>query len=124
MQRILYKICMWMAIVISQLNAQECIYAENIAETIAETIAEESQLQELTFLVSPQDLYFDQENISVNVNGVLFSAHSLEKRGNHWLARIIARANYCPRNHLTCKECGQCHTEGCWYFVKHCKLWQ
>lgn len=123
MQSKLCGIFTWIVIVASQLNAQECIGIEAVAETITEETTERPQLQELTFLVSPQDLHFDQENISVNVNGILFPAYFLEKRGNQWLARIIARANYCPRGHLTCTGCGQCHTDGCWFFVRHCKLW-
>lgn len=82
------------------------------------------RLQELSFLVSPHDLQLDGANILIQVNGMVYTVSSLERKGLHWLAKTDARVNDCPAGHLTCEGCGQCHTEKCWYFVKHCKLWR
>lgn len=87
---------------------------------VAEVVPE---LQELTVLVSSQDLYLDRDEILVNVGGMAYPALSLEKQGSGWRA-TVARVNYCPGGHLTCTNCGQCHTERCWYYVRHCNLWK
>jgi hypothetical protein len=78
----------------------------------------------LQLLISPQDLYLDQKDILVNANGAPYTVRFLEKRGDQWVATVDADVRYCPKGHMTCKNCSQCHTEGCWYFVRHCNLWK
>lgn len=119
LDRALGKICLWIVTVFSSLNAQELITTE---KTI--TFKESPQLQELVFLISPQDLHLDQGDISVKINGHSYPIYSLKRSGNQWMAKvIITRVNYCPQGHLTCEGCGQCHTGGCRYYVQPCKLW-
>ncbi|MFI5334362.1 MAG: hypothetical protein ACHQT8_04245 [Chlamydiales bacterium] len=98
---------------------------EIVAEIYAPQTIECQETQHahgLTFLVSTNDLRVEGDGVFADVNGVLFRVHSLEKVGQLWLVRPVAAA-YCPRGHPTCNACGQCHTEGCWYFVRYCKLW-
>lgn len=97
----------------------------NVGNTvISEESKVEIQPEELAFLVSPHDLHLNKDHITVRVNGIDYPIRTLKKYGDRWLARISNGAkDYCPAGHLTCKGCGQCHTEKCWYFVRHCKLW-
>jgi hypothetical protein len=42
--------------------------------------------QMLTFIVTPQDLYLDQDSILMNINGQFYEVYSLRKSGHQWLA--------------------------------------
>lgn len=78
-------------------------------------------LKEETFVVSLEELIFDQEEISINWNGNTYPISSLKKEGNQWLAKTIPYG-YCPRGHPRCNKCNLCHLKGCWYYVPPC--WQ
>lgn len=110
---------MWGVIAAFQLNAHQISSLDK-----TESIEQMPQLREMAFLVAPTDLVVSEDGISVNVNGHSFFADSLERRGNLWLVRTIADVDYCPQGHLTCRNCKQCHTDKCRYFVRRCKLWE
>ena len=116
---------MWIVLMLAvQLNAQDFPVSRAV-ETI--TVRENSKTpkaQEMTILVSSQDLYLDQEGILVNYKGDAYSVRALEKHGGGWLATIVDALGYCPQGHPMCGGCGLCHKEGCRYFVKHCSLWR
>lgn len=79
--------------------------------------------QELRLKVSLKDVFIDETGIFVNINRLVYPVNYLEKIENQWFATIINGLNYCPQGHPTCKGCGLCHKEDCWYYVKPCKLW-
>ncbi len=113
MQRRLCKIAAWVVIVFSQLGVQG-FANENSQET-----KQGPQLKELTFLVSTRDLSFDQNNISIVVDGISYAVHSLMRIGDQWVAKSSTRN--CPGGtHPLCKSCGQCHFPNCRYYVRSC----
>ncbi len=116
MQKRLCKIAAWMMIVLSQLGAQEFING-NAQET-----KQGPELKELTFLVSLRDLSFDEDNISVVVDGISYAVRSLTRMGDQWIAR--ASKGYCLAGHTNCDNCGLCHQTGCRYFVPYCNKWK
>ena len=110
----------WIAMLLLQFVPTFMI-ADNLTEALADP-AENAQFEDLEFLVSHQDLHIDQENITAHVQGACYFVHSLKKEGSQWCVKVV-RLAYCPRGHMTCSGCGQCHTEKCWYYVRPCKLW-
>lgn len=72
------------------------------------------------FVVSIGALAFEQDTILCNLNGVWYPVHSLEKRGNQWVAGIDVAINYCPKGDPLCRMCGLCHRSGCYYYVPPC----
>ncbi len=125
MQRHLWKIGLWIALVISVCSVQK-LPAEGCAKQTTECLhCNESYVSELTILASPEDIYVDDSNILLDVEGSTYIVHRLERIGDQWLATVVNtnNVNYCPRGHLTCRGCGLCHTRSCNYYVKPCKLW-
>ncbi len=124
MHKISSRILLLMAVFIALFNAHELNGYENFSEIFHDS-SDREQHQEFSCCVAPQDLFVDREVISVNIDGMFYPVHSLEKSGGNWIARLDLsnNANYCPLGHLTCKGCGQCHKERCRYFVKYCRLW-
>lgn len=51
-------------------------------ETKAIECEEHASSQIETFVVSPQDLHLDRDNILMNLNGHLYVVHSLRKNGH------------------------------------------
>jgi hypothetical protein len=72
--------------------------------------------------VAIDDLIFEQDVIFANINGVLHSVHSLEKRDGQWVAQFDfgKEVGYCQRGHDLCYYCRLCHRVGCWYYVEPC----
>ena len=85
----------------------------------AETLSEE-----LTCIVSPQDLLIDQEEIFIELNGELFNVKTLQMINNQWIAKVNygRDAGYCPRGHDLCGDCKLCHLPKCPYYVVPCWL--
>lgn len=68
-----------------------------------------------TFVVQPQDLYIDENNILMNVNGNLYPVYSLTKSGDNWLGEV-SFGERCAWGHPLCtgkNGCNQCHTKIC-----------
>ena len=81
---------------------------------------EESHLQELTVVVSLQDLDIDEEKISVKVGERSYAVHSLTQHGNQWIAKV-GNGLTCAWGHPLCPRkagCGQCHTKICPLYQK------
>lgn len=79
---------------------------------------EKVENSELTFLIKSHDLYVEDEEILVNVGGVSYLVTSLEKRGNHWLAK--SSAGNCPWGHPLCGYCFMCHHVICPLYQTRC----
>lgn len=97
---------------VSKVNAEGGIIINSSIEAAATEVKGEA---ELTLSVALEDLYFDQENISVNVDGLVYTVHSLKKQGNQWIANA-ANEPKCAWGHPLCvgeHGCGQCHTKIC-----------
>ncbi|MBI3211832.1 MAG: hypothetical protein HYZ47_04015 [Simkania negevensis] len=117
MYKLLFAISLWMIIGSSYLSTNE-----HDLESLIETREQSSgQNQKLRCLVSLEELFFDQEGISLDINGVLCPIHSLEKHGKQWIANFDSRRNYCPQGHPNCIYCEQCHRSLCRFYVKPCK---
>ncbi len=96
-----------------QLSAREVITESNAHEMVLSAESqEEPQLQELSFLVSLQDLDLKQEGIWVNVGGRSYAVHSLKQSGNRWIAKVANGAR-CPWGHSLCGYCKLCHKKIC-----------
>lgn len=76
-----------------------------------------SQMQ--TFLVAPDDLHFDHDNIVMNLNGYIYYVHSLRKSGNHWIAEA-AVGETCAWGHPLCGYCNLCHHRICPLYQSRC----
>ena len=103
-----------MAIFIFSLSTHESFGSEDMVETV------NLHLKEMTFIVSLQDLTFDQAGISVNWEGNNYLISSLEREGGYWVARTNYNSRYCPEGHNLCKRCGLCHLNKCRYYVPPC----
>jgi len=108
--------CIGITIFVAQLRANHHCVVENPTKTSIETT------QEFTCLITPQDLFVDQERIFVNLEGMLFPVHTLAMNQGQWVAKVdFGRdGGYCQRGHDLCKICGLCHKSGCWYYVEPC----
>lgn len=71
---------------------------------------------ESLLLDSIEDLYVSENHLFIHLNGTLYSIQSLQQVENQWL---VTFNGYCPRMHLLC-ECGHCHNQHCYYYVKYC----
>ena len=78
---------------------------------------ESSQMQ--TFIVAPQDLHFDQDNILMNINGHYYEIYSLRKSGHQWLAEA-AVGKTCAWGHPLCGYCELCHHRICPLYQPRC----
>ena len=58
-----------------------------------------SQMQ--TFVVTPQDLHFNQDSILMNINGQFYEVYSLRKSGHQWFADA-AVGKTCAWGHPLC----------------------
>lgn len=104
MKNQLRTVGIWIAIVISGFSFQN-LFAAECSEPVPEHFHPEKQrASESFFLESLEELNFDQENITLNVEGCPHAVHTLRKAGNHWIASINARTNYCPQGHPICVE--------------------
>lgn len=83
---------------------------------------EQCSIHETTFFMSSHDLYFENEDILLQVGENFYPIVALEKCGRGWKARI-ASAGYCQMGHNLCKGCSLCHKEGCIYYIRPCRLW-
>ena len=61
---------------------------------LASECVEKAEYSEQTFLVKSHNLCLHDDEIFVNVGGVNYVVTSLEKKGNHWLAK--SSAGNCP----------------------------
>lgn len=116
MKTYLRKTAILIALFVSSISAHEACSLENTVEE------NHSQLSEMTFVVSLQDLIFDGGEISINWEGINYPISSLEREGDHWVARMEICGNYCPEGHNLCRRCGLCHLRGCRYYIPPC--WQ
>ena len=125
MQKHLWKIGMCVVMVISGFSFQKLSAEQYVQQTIEDLCQEGTHDSELIFLASPEDLSFDEGDIVLNVKGVPYSVQNLKRVGNQWVA-TVKNANalqYCPRGHITCRNCDQCHNQKCVYYIRPCKLW-
>lgn len=76
-----------------------------------------SQMQ--TFIVAPQDLHVDRDNILMNINGLLYEVHSLRKSGHEWVAEA-AVGETCAWGHPLCGYCHLCHHRICPLYQSRC----
>ena len=54
------------------------------ADEVFKHVCQNEHLQSETILLeSLEELYFDQENISLNKDGFFYEVHSLQKNGHH-----------------------------------------
>ncbi len=88
------------------------------------TASEEAELHthETSFVVSTQNLYFDNDEMMVVIDDHSFPVQALQRSGNQWRVQV-ASAGYCQMGHNLCGGCQLCHRQGCIYYVRHCKLW-
>ena len=114
MKRLLSKF-IWFAVVISGLNIQGVLSVANAMDTDIE-----SSKQEVTFFVSIHELFFDQDEIAICLDGDFFIVSSLKRAENNWLATVDLGLNYCPQGHPMCGLCTLCHLVGCRYYVEPC----
>jgi hypothetical protein len=77
---------------------------------------------EMTFTISTQSLYFDNDEMMVVINDHSFPVQSLQRRGNQWEVQVVS-AGYCQMGHNLCGHCQMCHKRGCIYYIRHCKQW-
>lgn len=102
----------------------QAVYAKDSQKcSIEKFYAEEYTNYNSVLLTSLDDLYFDQENIQLNIEGYLHSVINLQRTGNQWLVTFADPIIYCPKGHICCKGCHQCHNKNCWYYIRPCKLW-
>ncbi len=88
-------------------------------ETKAIECEEQVSSQMQTFIVAPQDLHCDQNNILMNVDGHLYEVYSLRKSGHQWLAEA-AVGNTCAWGHPLCGYCELCHHRVCPLYQPRC----
>lgn len=104
-----------------QLSAHQVNAESSTTEVISsENSQQEPQLEELDFLVSLQDLDFNEESISIHTGECSYAVHSLKKQGNQWIIKV-AKEPKCAWGHPLCvgeHGCGQCHTRICPLFQK------
>ena len=110
------KIVLWAYLTIFGLGSQSGFSRENSKHM--------SKTSELTFLTPLDDLFFDDESIMLNVEGLSYSVHSLQKIGDQWFATVNHYLEYCPKGHPMCGNCHLCHKPDCWYYIRPCKLWE
>jgi len=73
-------------------------------------------------IVSFNDLIFEDNTLSLAVNGELYAVRALEQQAGNWVAKIDM-VNYCPEGHPLCSRCSCCHvqkTPPCRYYVPPC----
>ena len=71
------------------------------------------KLVEVVLTLPFEDLIINQDGISIDYEGNLLAVHSLERRGNQWLAR--ASQGECPNGHTIICKCGGCAVSSCGY---------
>lgn len=108
MRRKLSKMSLWIVMCIFTFWGQQI--AANVKNPIKRS-------QELTFEVMSQDLYFDHNDILVNVHGHNYPVNTLQRNGDRWIVTAIAAHDLCAWGHPLCAYCHQCHT-------RHCQLHQ
>jgi len=113
-----------------QVNAHEVNAESSTTEVMSSVNSQDvPRLEELSFLVSLQDLDCNEENISIHVNGHSYAVRSLKKRGNQWIAKVNNDKKLrCPWGHPLCSNdiwgCQQCHTRVCPLYqprTSHCQ---
>ncbi len=77
---------------------------------------EQELLDEEKIQISAQDLVVYEDEVFVNLNGILRPIVSLERKDQRWAATIIA-LHYCPQGHPLCGICTLCHVPKCRYYV-------
>lgn len=116
--KILSKLCLLLVVLVSSVNTVVATQLSGIEQD------PDSENHQVTFFVSPHQLFFEQGEILVEKEGIFYIVSSLIKQNDGWLASLdLGALNYCPRGHLICSNCGLCHKPGCWYYVKPCGLW-
>lgn len=82
-------------------------------------LKEHARSQPQTFVVSLEDLHFDQGRILMNVNGRFYQVLSLRKDGHQWFAEA-AVGKTCPWGHPLCGHCELCHHRICPVYQSRC----
>jgi hypothetical protein len=93
--------------------------ALNAIGTNAAELEITSQTGGEAFLVAPQDLFVDQGDILMDVNGSIYDVYSLEKSGSRWIARGSPHGT-CAWGHPLCAHCGMCHIRICPLYQTRC----
>jgi hypothetical protein len=99
-----------------------CMFVQTMLIAVETKITEceehvSSQMQ--TFIVAPEDLHFDQNNILMNISGRLYEVHSLRKSDHQWLAEA-AVGETCAWGHPLCGYCHLCHHRICPLYQSRC----
>jgi hypothetical protein len=82
----------------------------------------EARSHEMTFTISAQNVYFDNDEIMVVINDRSFPVQSLQRMGDQWEVQVVS-AGYCQMGHNLCGHCQLCHKRGCIYYIRNCKQW-
>ncbi len=104
MRKLTCAICLWFIGVFLFAHSEQCVALE----------IEEPHLHEMTFFVSNQDLYFDNDEMMVVVDECSYPVIALQKSGNQWRVQVVS-AGYCQQGHNLCRNCQLCHKRGCIY---------
>lgn len=112
MNRPFSKFCFVLICLLSFVHIQKAIATDLI----------KSHSHEITYVVSSEDLYFNDDELMVSVGGFFYPVLVLQKSGKGWIARC-ASAGYCPQGHQLCGGCLLCHQSRCIYYIRPCKLW-
>jgi len=112
MGKLIYASCLWFMSVFLFGHIEQCVAPET----------HEPHIEEMTFFVTSQDLYFDNDDMMVVVGERSYPVRSLQRSGNQWEVQVVS-AGYCQLGHNLCRNCGTCHKKGCIYYIPPCKLW-
>lgn len=108
------------------LNAKEIGEPSDLAAYSPFHIESESAIagQKMHVEVALSDLYVQENEILVQIEGDLYPVQGLACNGGIWTAIVLQVRGCCQRGHSLCSNCNMCHVPSCRYFVKYCNLWK